>query len=155
MRKTFLFLSIVVISAIGGCAKKESKTITVNKETSDKISGSWELRQLTGQIGTKRFPAGNGNVISFSGNEYTGSGADFGVFGRTDFPLKGKFEIVSDTSVKESVGLEIPSGEFTQRFMMNEDTTAKFFFQVKDKQLRIMSGYFPLDSGVELVYEKQ
>ena len=153
--KKFLLLPVIILFIVAGCAKKESKNSVIKGQHESGISGTWELRQLTGQIGTRQFPAGNGNTITFTGNEYTGTGAEFGIFGRNNFPLNGKYEIVEDGSVKESVGLEIPSGEFQQRVVLNSDTTEKFFFHLKGNQLRIMSGYFPLDSGVELVYEKQ
>lgn len=153
--KKYLYLSIIILLVVSACAKKESKKTDLKKQSESGISGTWELRQLTGQIGTKQFPAGNGNTITFTGNDYTGTGAEFGIFGRNNFPLNGKYEIVEDGSVKESVGLEIPAGEFQQRVVLNNDTTENFFFHVKGNQLKIMSGYFPLDSGVELVYEKQ
>lgn len=153
--KKYLYLTIIILLVVSACAKKESKNPGLKKQHESGISGTWELRQLTGQIGTKQFPAGNGNTITFTDNEYTGTGAEFGIFGRNDIPLKGKYEIVADGSVNASVGLEIPAGEFQQRVVLNSDTTEKFFFHVKGNQLKIMSGYFPLDSGVELVYEKQ
>lgn len=153
--KKYLYLSVIILLIFFACAKIESKNSALKNQTDSRISGTWELRQLTGQIGTKQFPAGNGNTITFSGNEYTGTGAEFGIFGRNNFPFKGDYEIVEDSSVKESVGLEIPADEFRQRFVLNSDTTEKFFFHIKGNQLRIMSGYFPLDSGVELVYEKK
>lgn len=153
--KNYLYLSIIILLVVSACAKKESKNPGLKKQYESGISGTWELRQLTGQIGTKKFPAGNGNTITFNETEYTGTGAEFGIFGRNNFPINGKYEIVEDGSVKESVGLEIPAGEFIKRFVLNGDTTDKFFFHVKENQLKIMSGYFPLDSGVELVYEKQ
>lgn len=153
--KKFLLLPVIILFVVSGCAKIESKNSIIKGQHESGISGTWELRQLTGQIGTKQFPAGNGTTITFDETEYTGTGAEFGIFGRSNFPLNGKYEIVEDGSVKESVGLEIPAGEFQQRFVLNGDTTEKFFFHLKGNQLRIMSGYFPLDSGVELVYEKK
>lgn len=152
--KNYLFLSIIIL-VVSACEKKEAKNSVGKKQNEFGVTGTWELRQLSGQIGTKQFAVGNGITITFTDNAYAGSGKEFGIFGRNNFPLNGNFEIVEDSSVKESVGLEIPAGEFRRRFVLNSDTTEKFFFHIKGNQLRILSGYFPLDSGVELVYEKQ
>ena len=46
--------------------------------------------------------------------------------------------------------------QFLNRIILNNDTASdKIFFQIDDNKLIIVSGYFPLDGGIEMTYERQ
>jgi len=66
----------------------------------------------------------------------------------------GQYTIIEDNSVVAETGLEIPSGQFTQRIVYDNDVTSrKTFIQISNNKLNFLSGYFPLDGGSSVIYE--
>lgn len=145
MKDTLLsFCSLFVIFFIPGCKKD-----TVRATTSTSIIGRWELRQSLAMTGITNYPSGNGSTYEFTGSAYS-------VFSGGSFIKKGSYKIISDTTVSREVGLIITPGEFTNRIIFDNDTLSnKIFYQIKNNTLILISGYFPLDSGVKMTYEKQ
>jgi hypothetical protein len=68
----------------------------------------------------------------------------------------GKFEIVSDNTVNQSVCLEMPNGQFTSRIIYDNDAAIeKVFIQVSNNTLTFISGCYALDGGHSSEYERQ
>lgn len=154
--KIVLILSLLVILAVG--CKKESVTITSSKfiDDSSSIVGTWELRQMIAQVGTINYPAGNGSTIEFDESNYLTTDSTTKMFIQENHPKQGHYQINADTSVNTSTGLVIPSGQFTNRIILNNDTTSdKVFYQITNNKLIILSGYFPLDNATEMTYERK
>src|SRR5688572_5239542 len=114
------------------------------------IPGTWELKQAqNGMIPTKDYAPGNGNIFRFSDSGYE-------KYTNGNLTKKGQYIIINDSSVTAEVGLVIPSGEFTNRIIFDGDLTApKTFFQVSNNSLIFLSGFFPLDGGSRVLYEKK
>lgn len=160
MKKLLLLASAAVLFiAIAACTKHQiasSKEKAACLNPAAAITGKWELRQMIAQVGTVNFASGNGNVVEFKDTTYSTTNPDFSIFVRGNHPNSGSYHIVPDTSVVQSVGLNIPVGQFRYRIILNSDTTSdKIFYQADDDKLIIISGYFPLDGGVQLTYQKQ
>jgi len=70
-------------------------------------------------------------------------------------PSQGSYKIVADGTVNDSTGLGYPPGQFSNRLILNGDETAdKLFYQLEGNKLIVVSGYFPLDLGIEKTYQK-
>lgn len=135
----------VTIALMDGC-KKEASTIFNN---SSSIIGNWELRQLVAQIGTRNYTSGNGSIYEFTDSTYS-------TFANGSLIKKGYYRTIADTSADDETGLVFASGEFTNRIIFDNDTLSnKIFYQISNNKLSFISGYFPLDGGCKLVYEKQ
>ena len=117
--------------------------------SSTSIVGTWELKQAqTGMIPTVDYPQGNGNKLVFSTTGYE-------KYTNGNLVKNGNYTLVSDASVEASVGLVIPSGQFTNRIIFDNDlTSSKTFIEVSNNKLTLLSGYFPLDGGSNVVYER-
>ena len=143
MKYFILAIVAIIITTFTGCKKD-----TGNKSMSTSIAGTWELRKLSGMIPMMEYPAGNGNTFKFSGSTYE-------KYSDGNLVKSGHYTVVNDLSAQESVGLVIKPGQFTQRIIFDNDyTSAKTFIDLSSNQLTFMSGYFPLDSGSFMVYEK-
>ena len=117
--------------------------------TSTSIISTWELRQAqNGMIETMDYPKGNGNILVFSASGYEG-------YTNGNLVKGGSYTVVSDNSVEASVGLVITRGQFTNRIIFDNDLVSpKTFFEVSNDKLTLLSGYFPLDGGSHLLYER-
>lgn len=140
------FLSLAILAVIAffcGCKKE----VTIDKTA---LIGTWELRQQqAGMIPSADYPSGNGTLLTFTETEYRRYKGD-------SLLKSGTYAMVKDTTVSESVGLVIPSGQYTTRIIYDNNTTAsKTFIDLREGKLYLLSGYFPLDSGVSQVYEKK
>jgi hypothetical protein len=139
------FLATICVTAfivLSSCCKKG---IT----TSNSIIGTWELRQAqTGMIPTIDYPRGNGNTLIFSGSGYE-------KYVNGNLVKSGTYTLVRDDSVEATVGLVVTAGQFTNRIIFDNDlVSSKTFIQVSNKNLTLLSGYFPLDGGSHLLYER-
>lgn len=143
-----LICAFVVTTIINSC-KKESAS------TAQSINGKWELRQISGNFRID-YPIGNGSTLEFTDSLYSTSDSAYKIFADGNQPKQGYYKIVMDTSVRTATGLLYPPHQFEDRIILNNDTASdKIFYQLNGDKLIIVSGYFPLDGGVEMTYEKQ
>ena len=147
----FVNLKILLIIALtipGACNKKPAGK---SGNYQALIAGTWELRKSSAAMvpGEKVYPLGNGNILKFDNGQYERyvNGA---------LIKTGQYEIVSDNTVDQSVCLEMPDGQFTNRIIYDTDTTGeKIFIQVSMNRLVFISGCYALDGGHSSEYERQ
>jgi len=122
-----------------------------NKDVSpsSSIVGTWELRKAqNGMIPTIDYSPGNGNTLVFSGSVYE-------KYVNGNLVKSGSYTVVSDNSVEASVGLVITPGQFTKRIIFDNDPSSpKTFIEVSNDNLTLLSGYFPLDGGCNMSYQR-
>lgn len=116
---------------------------------SSALIGTWELRHAqNGMIPTIDYPQNNGNMLVFSESGYE-------EYTNGNLVKSGSYTVVRDNSVEASVGLVITPGQFTNRIIFDNDLVSpKTFFEVSNDKLTLLSGYFPLDGGSHLLYER-
>jgi hypothetical protein len=140
---------LAVMLCIAGCKKSSSEG------SSTSIVGSWELRQSYGQVGRINYPAGNNYTIKFTASTYSTSDTTQSFMIRGNHRTTGTYTIIEDNSAGNSTGILISKGQFTSRLILDDDTSSeKIFIQVANNKLEFLSGYFPLDGGVQLTYQK-
>ncbi len=141
---------IAILLIIAGCKKSSSEG------SSPSIVGTWELRQLYGDVGTVNYPAGNNYTIKFTASTYTTSDTTQSFIIRGNHHATGTYTITKDNSAGAAIGILIPDGQFTSRLILDNDTSSeKIFIQATNNKLVFLSGYFPTDGGVQLTYQKQ
>jgi len=114
-------------------------------ESSNILSGSWELRQAFGSF-VNNYPAGNGHLLLFAANSYS-------FYAGGQLQKAGTYTVVPDGTATENVCLVLPAGEYTSRIRYdNNDSIPKQFFQINNDSLTIVSGCFAYDAGVESIY---
>jgi hypothetical protein len=137
---------IAVMLLIDGCKKSSS-----SEGSGTSIVGTWELRQLYGDVGTINYPAGNNSILTFTDGTYSSSDTTKSLLRHQT----GTFKIINDNSAGASTGIIIKKGQFTSRLILDNDTTSdKIFIQMVNNQLIFLSGNFQIDAGVQLTYEK-
>jgi hypothetical protein len=138
-------ICLVAIIVFSGSCKKDAGKIDSNAD----LIGSWELRQAQhGMIPTTDHPSGNGNIFKFSVSRYE-------KYTNGNLVKSGKYDLITDSSVETEVGLVILPGQFTSRIIFDGDLTAgKTFIEVSNNKMTFLSGYFPLDGGSYVLYEK-
>lgn len=141
MKYSIVICLATITLLLNGCKKDPAGSVS--------IVGTWELRQAqNGMIPTIDYAHGNGNMLIFSESGYekceTGN-----------LVKSGHYKVVEDGSAEAEVGLVIPSGQFTNRIIFDNDfTSPKIFFEVSNNNLTLLSGYFPLDGGSNQSYER-
>lgn len=157
---SLIYVAVLLLVSFG-CTKKQTTSLPEAKtkeklNNSALIPGKWELKQMVAQVGTVNYLSGNGSFLEFTDSTYSTTNSDYSIFVRGNHPKNGYYQIVTDTSANISTGIVVPSGQFSNRIILNKDTTGdKIFYQITDNKLVILSGYFPLDGGVQLTYDKQ
>lgn len=121
-----------------------------NNLISNGIVGTWELKEAqNGMIPSKSYPPGNGDILQFTDSIY--KRFNNGILIKT-----GHYKIVADSSVMAAVGLDIPTGQFTNRMIFDNDHASdKTFIEIKNNRLTLLSGFFPADGGSRISYEKK
>lgn len=141
----YIFLGLAFLTVTGVSCKKNT---SVDANTA--LAGTWELRDVSGGMlaGSTKYVAGNGNTLHFDGSNY-----EMHTSGQ---PVKsGQYIVVTDTTIGDNVCLVFPKGQFTNRIIYDNDTTAtKHFFEVNGNQLVLYYGCYALDNGHRLVYER-
>ena len=144
------FILIICLGAIniffGSCKKDIAKVDNINANS---IVGTWELRQAqNGMIPTIEYSPGNGNILKFSDSAYEN-------FTNGNLIKSGHYMLIRDTSVEAEIGLVIPIGQFTNRIIFDSDfTSRKTFIEISNNKLTFLSGFFPLDGGSNVLYER-
>jgi hypothetical protein len=139
------FIVTICLAAIivffGSCKKDRTMSIS--------IIGAWELRQAqNGMIPTIDYSPGNGNILIFSESGYE-------KYTNGNLIKSGPYTLVRDVSVEAVVGLVIPSGQFTNRIIFDTDfASSKTFIEVSNDKLTLLSGFFPLDGGSNVSYQR-
>lgn len=112
------------------------------------IVGSWELKQGSGSF-TQNYDKGNGNILKFTASEYE-------IYKAGALTKKGTYALIADTTVQNNVCLVLPSAEYKNRIVYDNDYNAtKAFIKISANQLYIISGCFATDGGSITIYEKQ
>ncbi|MES2327953.1 MAG: hypothetical protein V4539_00030 [Bacteroidota bacterium] len=127
-------------------AVTEVEPITINSAAD--LNGKWELRFIAGNIaGGKTFAPGNGNLFIFNNGQYES-------YKNGQLTIKGVFTIMSDTTVAESVCLNIKPGAYANRIVYDGNLTKpKSFFEIRGGKLEFISGCFAGDAGHSETYE--
>lgn len=145
MQKLFFEVCFVAfVLSFSYCNKEKARQAGLAQ-----LQGTWELRQAqNGMTPNVVYQPGNGNRLRFTDTSYQR-------YTNGTLTASGAYHPMADTTVQQEVGLVVEAGQFTRRIVFENDTNArKTFFQINGNQLKILSGYFPLDSGSNLVYEK-
>jgi hypothetical protein len=127
--------------------KKDGTAKGITNSTS--IVGAWEIRQVqNGMIPTIDYSSGNGNILKFSDSTYE-------KYTNNNIVKSGHYIVIEDDSVVAEVGLAIPHGQFTHRIVYDNDFgSPKTFFQIANNKLTFLSGFFPLDGGSNVLYQR-
>ena len=144
---------LVILTIVGSmgisfqsCKKYEGKK---DIDTRKALVGTWELRETSGGMipGATNYPPGNGNVLKFTEDTY--------IISKNGQVVKsGKYLLVEDTTVEESVCLIMPKDEYTNRLVYDGDFSAtKVFIEISGKRLKFVSGCYALDAGHKEEYE--
>ena len=143
-RQSILVLFGLILFFLTGCTKDSTNTIN-----NTSIIGTWELKQEQGgMMPAIDYPQGSGNLLKISGSEYQ-------KYNNNNLVKSGHFTIVEDATVEKEVGLVIPAGQFNHRIVFDNNLSApKIFIQISNNKLTMLSGYFPLDGGSSVVYQK-
>jgi hypothetical protein len=140
-----IYFGVVLIS-FNSC-KKESAVKNTTNSTS--VTGSWELLTVSGSIPPVNYPSGNGNIFEFTDSAYK-------KYTNGNLIKSGHYTVVQDASVVAAVGLVIPSGQFTNRIIFDNDTSGnKIFIEIQNNKLTFISGFFPLDGGSSMTYTRK
>ena len=127
------------------CNKNDNKKLKSNAS----LIGTWELRESSAAMNptVSKFVAGNGNLVIFTDNTYE--------FRRDGQVVKsGKYKVISDSTVEQSVCLIFPKGEYAQRVSYDGNVEPKRFFQISGNKLSFVSGCYAVDAGHKEEYEK-
>ncbi len=129
-----------------GCKKSSNNNAGTG---TGNITGTWELREAFGSMSESiKYPAGNGDLLSFDKGSYTKSKAGQVV-------KNGQFAVVQDTTIAANVCLLFPTGRYTNRLIYDNNTdTTKIFFEVNGNKLRFYSGCYAYDAGHSEIYER-
>jgi hypothetical protein len=144
MKKLIYSLIVFAISALVACKKDK----TGDDLTKDLIGG-WELVSTQASIAPMvMHPSGEGNILTFSDNEYH-------LYEKQQLVKEGTYTVVIDTTHSDNVCLASPGGEFSRRIIFdNDESLPKTFFQITDHKLITRSGCFAVDGGVEKEYNR-
>ena len=128
-----------------GCKKTDT-----NSKGDSSLVGKWELTTVqAGLTGEIKYPPGSGNSLEFAGSTYKR-------YVQGILTMSGNYTIVPDNNAMNEVGLAIAPGDFENRIIFNEDMTApKIFFNISNRKLVLLSGFFPLDGGTMTVYTRK
>jgi len=141
MKRIIFFCGIYLLFINTGCKK-------YSEESNTSIQGTWELRMVSGSFQIN-YPTGNGRTLSFSGDRYE-------MRENGQITRSGQYEIISDNTASSSTCLNIPSNQYSQRIVYDNNTTAtKVFFELSGNKLTTVSGCFALDAGSLSEYERQ
>jgi hypothetical protein len=140
MRQSIILAGLATLVFLTtGCKKDQS---------SGGLQGVWEIRQAKGML-LVDYPAGNGNLIKFQGNNYE-------MIDNGQVTQSGTYSIVLDPSVSTETCLVIPAGKYENRIVFNNSLISnKVFFEITGNKLYLISGCFAVDGGVEREYVKQ
>ena len=131
------FIAIFLISC-----KKDGR----NKLTPYDLKGEWELEQASGDMPTKNFAPGSGNLAKFTNTS-------FEFYKDGSLVKSGKYTIVTDKTVVQNVCQTIEPGKFTSRIVYDNDyNSQKVFIDIIDGKLNVISGCFATDGGFLLIY---
>ena len=135
------FLSILMGSLIliqPACRKDDIKN---NNPILKSLVGSWELKKEQLGMLPVNYPSGNGNILKF-----TETGFQF--FTNGQLVKSGQYIIVGDNSVTTEVCLVIPTDQYRNRIIYdNNYFDTKIFLQVSENKLTFLSGCFAVDGG--------
>jgi hypothetical protein len=135
-----VFLIFALITVFASCRKNTDKN-TVS------LTGTWELREKSGMFLTT-YPPGNGTLLKFSASTYE-------MYTNNQLTQSGTYMLLPDNTVKTSVCLEFPEGQFTNRIVYDQQqNTPKKFIDIVNNRLTLISGCYAFDAGHSEVYEK-
>ena len=143
--KIFIWILIAGLS----CFSCKRTNVAQTNESLGSLVGKWELKEgQAGMTPVENYAPGNGNRLEFTGSTYKR-------FSNGILTMSGNYSIISDNTVTAEVGLVLTPGEFVNRIIFNEDTTAtKIFLNISKDTLTLLSGYFPLDGGSKIIYQR-
>lgn len=144
--KFFIWLLLMGLS-FSGCKKANVDHIN---EFPASLVGKWELREVrAGMTPVKNYAPGNGTRLEFTRSTYKR-------FSKGILTMSGNYTVVFDNTVMDEVGLVLTPGEFDNRIIFDEDDTAlKIFMNITKDKLTLLSGYFPVDGGSTIIYERK
>ena len=147
MKKIIPFIVFIALTAfLTNCKKKNSN----KDELAGSFIGTWELRQTSAAMNPtiNNYPPGNGKILKLTETGYE-------LLEAGQLIKKGNYTIVADATVKTSVCLEFPEGQFTHRIIYDGDNSSeKQFLQVTGNKLSIVAGCYAVDAGHRSDYEK-
>lgn len=140
-----LFLLSMLPLVNSGCKKNAGPP----SQPSSSITGSWELRAISGGMmpGQITYAPGNGNILTFSFTSYK-------LFNANTLVKTGQFIVTYDTTFAENVCLIPPNGGYTNRIDFSDSTGRKIFFEAEGDKLTFYSGCAAFDAETCQVYAR-
>jgi hypothetical protein len=127
---------------IAACRKANTTTGNIS------LAGTWELRQTSAMGGLKNYAPGNGNLIKFTDSTYK-------FYSNNTLVKSGIYTTTADDSAAETLCLQLPENEYTNRIIYdNASDSTKVFFDLDNNVLKMISGCFAYDAGSSQQYER-
>ncbi len=144
--KIFVWILLAGLSCFN-CKKANDDHIN---ESPGFLVGKWELHEVhAGMTPGKNYAPGNGTRLEFTSTTYKR-------FSKGILTMSGNYTVVFDNTVMYEVGLVLTHGEFDNRIIFDADTTApKTFINISNNKLTLLSGFFPLDGGSSIIYQRK
>jgi hypothetical protein len=147
MHRILPVLALLVLLVLVSCSSKQKMANEASSMFD--LTGTWELREAqNGMMPNTTYAAGNGNYFTFTATT-------FEEYRDGSLARKGSYTLVPDTTASETVGLELPKGQFTHRIVFAGDTTEKTFVHLRGREMTLVTGFFPVDSGSKQTFAKK
>jgi hypothetical protein len=124
---------VICVLFLWGCDKDSSKS-------DSSLVGKWLLVKQQAGMSVESEPS-SVETLEFTSSTYKHY-IDGTLVG------SGPYQIIQDESVEEEVCLVLPDDQYGKRIQFDLTEARKYFFEVKDNSLNIVSGCFAYDAGV-------
>lgn len=147
--KTLMFATGIMLTVFLASCSKKSDAGNVEKS----LSGTYELRSVSGMSGTNDFTSGNGNLFIFRNGRYRKESGGMVENEGTFFIVKEKAKQVNYCQVNQ---MQPEIEDYDIYFLQLEQEMANHTITIDDLpgRLRIYKGCSYNDSGFEYIYEK-
>jgi len=133
-------LLLLTFLLFAGCKKG-------SHQTNDAFEGTWELRQIVGNY-VASYPPGNGNLLKLEGDQYE-------IYADDTLRKKGTYSIITDRMPVGMTCVEAPIVNYHRIVYDGKIDSTKESIEVSGDSLKLVSGCFADDSGVEKQFVKK
>ena len=138
-----IILSLIVFIFLSAGCKKRSH----NPDYSDSIEGTWELRKIAGNL-IINYPPGSGNLLKFTTTKYE-------IYASDTLYRKGTYSIVNDSMAVGMDCVTAPVSAYKRIIYDGKIDSTKESIEITNGTLKLISGCFAYDSGVEKQYVRK
>ena len=140
--RPFILSLITLVYLSAGCKKNSH-----NSNDSGSIEGTWELRKITANF-TQEFSAGSGSLLKLTKTEYE-------IYAEDTLYKKGTYSIVIDSMAVGSTCATAPITVYKRIVYDGNIDSTKESIENTDGILKLISGCFADDTGVEKRYVRK